>query len=256
MSRNIAAPAARLCAVLLLTVLTGCAGGTQDRATASAKAKPAKPANQVQKVSYTAPAAETPLPPSLDTALSAGDIELQLAANVGAMADASLGPSQAGRVMTVLYAGDPRDFVDCGKISMWPAKSDKPKSMTASEDKLKLERTSRKPDGRLERTLRLDSRTTVRFSGLPGGSTRVDARTRYILTKEVNSFGFGGGKGGKDKWLGATRETIAFNSGERASFSVGTTCVPTGLLEQAILAGVGAAPASAAAPATPEPAGT
>ena len=122
---------------------------------------------------------------------------------------------------------------------MWAAEGDTPKSMKAAEDKLNLARTTRKPDGRLERKLRLDSRTTVRFSELPGGSTRVDARTRYVVTKEVNSFAFGGGKDGKDKWLGVTRETIAFNTGERGSFSVGTTCIATGRLEQAILAGVG-----------------
>ena len=158
--------------------------------------------------------------------------------------------------MTILYSGDPRDYIDCGKISMWAAEGDTPKSMKGAEDKLNLARTTRKPDGRLERKLRLDSRTTIRFSELPGGSTRVDARTRYVVTKEVNSFAFGGGKDGKDKWLGVTRETIAFNTGERGSFSVGTSCIATGRLEQAILAGVGTAPASVSAPAVAAPAGT
>ena len=155
--------------------------------------------------------------------------------------------------MTILYSGDPRDYIDCGKISMWAAEGDTPKSMKGAEDKLNLARTTRKPDGRLERKLRLDSRTTIRFSELPGGSTRVDARTRYVVTKEVNSFAFGGGKDGKDKWLGVTRETIAFNTGERGSFSVGTSCIATGRLEQAILAGVGTAPASVSAPAVAAP---
>ena len=198
-----------------------------------------------------APDIDPPLPPSLDSAETSWDIEQRIAANVAAIPDATLGASRAGSIMTILYSGDPRDFVDCGQISMWAAQDTKPKSMQAAEDKLKLARTTRKPDGLLERTLRLDARTTVHFSGLPGGSTRVDARTRYVVTKEVHSFAFGGGKNGKDKWLGAKRETIAFTTGERASFSVGTTCLATGKLEQAMLAGVGAAPASAAAVVAP-----
>jgi hypothetical protein len=245
--------AVRVTALLLLTGLAGCAGGpdTADRAVAPAQAKATAKAStgRVQRIAYAAPGADAPLAPSLDTSQTAWDIEQQIAANVGAIADASLGSSRAGSVMTVLYSGDPRDYIDCGRISMWVAEGDTPKSMKGAEDKLQLARTTRKPDGRLERKLRLDSRTTVRFSQLPGGSTRVDARTRYVLTKEVNNFAFGGGKDGKDKWLGVTRETIAFNTGERGSFSVGTTCVATGRLEQAILAGVGSVPLSVAAPA-------
>ena len=233
--------AVRVTACLLLTGLVGCAGGsnTADRAAAPAKAAAKAGTGRVQQIAYVPPGADAPLPPSLDTSQTAWDIEQQVAANVGAIADASLGPSRAGSVMTILYSGDPRDYIDCGKISMWAAEGDTPKSMKGAEDKLNLARTTRKPDGRLERKLRLDSRTTIRFSELPGGSTRVDARTRYVVTKEVNSFAFGGGKDGKDKWLGVTRETIAFNTGERGSFSVGTSCIATGRLEQAILAGVG-----------------
>jgi hypothetical protein len=247
---TMAASATRVMALLLLAALAACAGPstTAERAAAPAKAKAAaKPgATQVQRIAYLPPAAEAPLPPSLDTAQASWDVEQQVAANVAAIEGASLGPSRVGELMTILYSGDPRDFVDCGTIDLRSANGAQAKSLKASDDKLKLARTTRKPDGRLDRTLRLDSRTTVRFSQLPGDSTRIDAHTRYLLTKEVNSFAFGGGKDGKDKWLGATRETIAFSSGERGSFSVGTTCIASGKLEQAILAGLGAAPASAA----------
>ena len=244
-----AGPAVRAVAVMLATALAGCAGDpTSPQQTAKGKAAPKASSAQLQQVAYAPPGTEPPLPPSLDTALTTWDVEQQIAANVSAIPDAILGASRAGSLMTIVYSGDARDYVDCGQISMWAAQDTTPKSMSASEEKLRLARTTRKPDGRLERTLDLDSRTTVRFSGLPGGSTRVDARTRYVVTKEVHSFAFGGGKDGKDKWLGAKRETIAFNTGERGSFSIGTTCVATGQLERAILAGVGAAPASAAAP--------
>ena len=145
--------------------------------------------------------------------------------------------------MTILYSGDPRDFIDCGKISMWAAEGHPQVDAGGrgqAEARAHHPQTGR-PSGA---EAALDARTTVHFSGLPGGSTRVDARTRYVVTKEVHSFAFGGGKNGKDKWLGSKRETIAFATGERASFSAGTTCIATGKLEQAVLAGVCASTAA------------
>jgi hypothetical protein len=171
-------------------------------------------------------------------------VERQLMASAAAIRGAELAPGRSGEVFVVRYSGDPRDYIDCGTLSLRQSSGDAPRQVNAAEDKVQLPRTSRYPDGRLERKLRLDSRTTLYLTELPGGGTLIDDSTRYVVTKEIHTFAFGGGKDGKDKWLGTTRETVAFNTGEIGTFKAGTTCVATGRLEQALIQGLVIPPVS------------
>ena len=121
--------AVRVTACLLLTGLVGCAGGSNTGG--PGRGRPAKAAaegghGRVQQIAYVPPGADAPLPPSLDTPQTAWDIEQQVAANVGAIADASLGPSRAGSVMTILYSGDPRDLSIAARSACGPPRATRP----------------------------------------------------------------------------------------------------------------------------------
>jgi hypothetical protein len=240
----------RVVAVLLATLLAGCAGsppGSKGRGVSG------QGRSALQKVSYQPPAVDALGSRGLAVSQPWWEVERQLAANVAAIKGAMLGPSRSGEVFVVHYAGDPGDYLDCGTINLHDAAGGTPKQVNAAEDKVQLPRTSRHPDGRLERRLRLDSRSTLHITELPGGGTLIDDSTRYVVTKEIHTWAFGGGENGKDKWLGTTRETVSFNTGEAGTFKAGTTCVATGRLEQALFQGL-ATPTPTPAALDPVPA--
>ena len=223
-------------------LLVGCAGAppAAPQRGAASEARPG-----LQQVSY-----EPPEPPArsisgLAVSQPWWEVEQRLSANVLAIPDAELAPGRSGAVFVVRYSGDPRDYIDCGKINLQDKAGGGAKQVDATSDKVQLPRTSRHPKGRLERKMRLDSRSTLHLTELPGGGTLIDDSTRYVVTKEIHTWAFGGGETGQDKWQGATRETIAFNTGESGTFGAGTVCVATGRLEEALLQGLATTPAPA-----------
>ena len=239
----LATHAAALAAIMLLVGCAGAPPAAPQRGAAS-EARPG-----LQQVSY-----EPPEPPArsisgLAVSQPWWEVEQRLSANVLAIPDAELAPGRSGAVFVVRYSGDPRDYINCGKINLQDKAGGGAKQVDATSDKVQLPRTSRHPKGRLERKMRLDSRSTLHLTELPGGGTLIDDSTRYVVTKEIHTWAFGGGETGQDKWQGATRETIAFNTGESGTFGAGTVCVATGRLEEALLQGL----ATTTAPAVVTP---
>ena len=235
----LATHAAALAAIMLLVGCAGAPPAAPQRGAAS-EARPG-----LQQVSY-----EPPEPPArsisgLAVSQPWWEVEQRLSANVLAIPDAELAPGRSGAVFVVRYSGDPRDYINCGKINLQDKAGGGAKQVDATSDKVQLPRTSRHPKGRLERKMRLDSRSTLHLTELPGGGTLIDDSTRYVVTKEIHTWAFGGGETGQDKWQGATRETIAFNTGESGTFGAGTVCVATGRLEEALLQGLATTPAPA-----------
>ena len=240
----LATHAAALAGIMLLV---GC-GGTQPAGPTRSATSEAR--SGLQQVSYEPPEAPARSISGLAVTQPSWEVEQRLSANVLAIKDAELAPGRAGAVFVVRYSGDPRDYIDCGTITLQDQAGGGAKQVDATSDKVQLPRTSRHPKGRLERKLRLDSRSTLHLTELPGGGTLIDDSTRYVVTKEIHTWAFGGGESGQDKWQGTTRETIAFNTGESGTFDAGTVCVATGRLEEALLQGLATTP-SAPAVVTP-----
>lgn len=130
---------------------------------------------------------------------------------------------EAAGEIVVRYAGDPEPYIDCGWIVTY-RKDELDRTPAAAADASFL----RRHDGEavtVERDLRLDARMTVQVEP-QGEAAVVRTESVYALTKTIASQA-------TDEALHT--ETISFESGESGTFSSGTTCQPTGDLEQLVL---------------------
>jgi hypothetical protein len=130
---------------------------------------------------------------------------------------------EAAGEMVVRYTGDPEPYVDCGWIVAY-RKDELERTPAASADASFL----RRHDGEavtLERDLTLDARMSVVVEP-EGEAAVVRTESVYVLTKTIVPEA-------AEEPLHS--ETISFESGESGTFSSGTTCQPTGDLEQLVL---------------------
>jgi hypothetical protein len=82
-------------------------GGRRGAGQAASKAG----TGRVQQIAYVPGAMRRPV----STSQTAWDIEQQVAANVGAIATRRSARAGRARSATILYSGDPRDYIDCGR---------------------------------------------------------------------------------------------------------------------------------------------
>lgn len=135
---------------------------------------------------------------------------------------------ESQRLIVARFAGDPRDYVDCGVVRMLVnGKAETPpKQYSANRPETRTYRTVR--GGRrvgILREMRLDARLAVRVEER-GKGARVNTDAIYVLTKTSSRL-FKGGEPGPT----VSRETASFKSSEVGRFKKGTSCVATGRLE-------------------------
>jgi len=134
------------------------------------------------------------------------------------------------RLLVAFYAGDPREFVDCGLVSMVAGEGEAPRVLQRYSADRPETRTYRVLRGRrvgLLREMRLDARVVVGIApGKDDEGARVTSEAVYVLTKTVSRVYEGGVAGPV-----LDREVVGFGSGEIGRFAKGTRCVATGRLE-------------------------
>jgi len=133
---------------------------------------------------------------------------------------------EAAGEMVVHYEGDPEPYVDCGWIVAY-RRDELERTPAAAAEASFL----RRRDGEavtLERDLRLDARMTVQVEP-EGEAAVVRTESVYVLTKTIVP------EAAAAALEPLHSETISFASGESGTFSSGTTCQPTGDLEQLVL---------------------
>lgn len=131
------------------------------------------------------------------------------------------------RLVVARYGGDPRPYLDCGKVELLvdgrPA--DPPRIYSANKPEV---RSARTVDGKrygLLRRLRLDARLVVEVEP-SGKGARARSSAVLVASKQVERLR----KGGVPDEL-VRREVISFRSDEVGRFAEGTTCVSNGKLE-------------------------
>jgi hypothetical protein len=128
-------------------------------------------------------------------------------------------------ILNVGYTGDPETYVDCGEIhsAVDLRKFDFPGAI-ASQHYVE----PGFPPATVDRRLSLEGRANIVFERVSASSTRATVTARYVITMDKVSLGAYG--------IAVTEhDSIAFNSGERASLPNECTCTPNGRFEGAIL---------------------
>ncbi len=135
------------------------------------------------------------------------------------------------RLLIARYRGDPRPFIDCGKVETLAdgAPMDPPRIYSANKDEVRAARTVKGRRVGLLRELRLDGRVVIRVEPRGKGS-RVFSLATFVATKTVSRLRKGGVR---DELI--ERETISFMSDEAGQFTKGTVCVSNGKLEDLAL---------------------
>jgi hypothetical protein len=135
-------------------------------------------------------------------------------------------------LINVSYSGDPREFVDCGRIRSYVqnARGERTYDFAAASPNETYEIME---NGLyfVNRKMSLEGRVNIIVQATAPQKTLVTANTRYVMTKSVQIEGAAGG-------YKSLSDTISFNSGGRATFpgaGQSTTCVATGKLERDIL---------------------
>jgi hypothetical protein len=131
------------------------------------------------------------------------------------------------RLIIARYRGDPRPYIDCGKVETLAdgRPMSPPRIYSANKDAVRAARTVQGKRIGLLRELRLDGRVAIRVEPRGKGS-RVFSLATFVATKSVSRLR----KGGVVDDL-IERETISFMSDEPGQFAKGTICVSNGKLE-------------------------
>jgi hypothetical protein len=134
------------------------------------------------------------------------------------------------RLLVALYAGDPREFVDCGVVRMVAGSGETPRVLQQYSANRPETRTHRVLRGRrigLLREMRLDARVVVGIAPeKDDAGSRIKSEAVYVLTKAVSRV-YEGGEAGPV----LDREVVSFGSDGTGRFAKGTSCVATGRLE-------------------------
>ncbi len=136
------------------------------------------------------------------------------------------------------YSGDPERYIDCGRITsvVENARGMRTYDFPASRAQQAFEVKEGPGLFMVQRKLALEGRINLIFEVLGPKSTRVTASTHYIVSKSVTFQQFGANLPPQ-----TTSDSISFNSGGSATFAgkaPATQCIPTGRLEEEILAAV------------------
>jgi hypothetical protein len=139
-------------------------------------------------------------------------------------------------LLNVSYSGDPEKYVDCGLITS------KVKNLAGERVHMFLAAKAQQTYEIMnvqyglmivDRRMDLDGRINVIFEEASPTSTRVTANTRYVLKRTTEQRNPAGQR------IGASSNTISFNTAGRASFpggeQNGLDCVAIGSLERELL---------------------
>ena len=131
------------------------------------------------------------------------------------------------RLIIARYRGDPRPYIDCGKVETLAdgRPMNPPRVYSANKDEVRAARTVKGKRVGLLRELRLDGRVAIRVEPRGKGS-RVFSLATFVATKSISRLRKGGVR---DELI--ERETISFMSDEAGQFAKGTICVSNGKLE-------------------------
>ena len=141
-------------------------------------------------------------------------------------------------LINISYTGDPERYIDCGRITSFVENMAGARSYDFAA--AKAQQTFEVMENALwniDRKMNLEGRVNLIFEEISPASTRVSANTKYVVTRSTTSRMRG------KNISNTSNDIISFNSGSSASFPVAsdgraTECVPTGELEQEILAAI------------------
>jgi hypothetical protein len=131
------------------------------------------------------------------------------------------------RLIVARYSGDPRPYLDCGKVQALSdgKPMDPPRVYSANKAEIRSARTIKGKRYGLLRQLRLDARLVIRVEPR-GEGARVFSRATFVASQQLRRLR----RGGVPDEL-VRREVISFPSSEPGRFAKGTTCISTGKLE-------------------------
>ena len=130
--------------------------------------------------------------------------------------------------MQVHYSGDPKNYVDCGRVvnTVKTPQGDKIYDFAAASPYEQYQVMNKGKLFQVERRMGLTAVVRMVFDKLEPEKTRVAAASAYNLTRDQSVVG---GANAKPLLL---NDTISFNTGETGTFpNAATKCQPTGKLE-------------------------
>jgi hypothetical protein len=130
-------------------------------------------------------------------------------------------------LLVARYSGDPRLYLDCGKVQALidDKPMNPPRAYSANKAEIRSARTVRGKRYGLLRQMRLDARLVVQVEPRGKGS-RLFSDAVYVTSQQLHRLR----RGGVPDEL-VRREVVGFNSAETGRLAKGTTCVSNGKLE-------------------------
>jgi hypothetical protein len=129
------------------------------------------------------------------------------------------------------YIGDPRDYIDCGRVRS-PVKTAQGEKVYEFSAAKAYQQYQLQSGGRLyvvDRRMNVDVRTTVTMAALAANRTRITLAPRYSVTRDQSVTGSG-------KPFAVT-DTVKFAGQETATFpNAPTNCHGTGQMEKELVA--------------------
>lgn len=140
-------------------------------------------------------------------------------------------------LINVSYSGDPERYIDCGTITSYVQNARGERTYSFAGQKADQRYEVLRPNSGLffiHRRMSLEGRVNLIFEEIGPSKTRVTANTRYVITRHQDIRTVDG-RGN------TVTDTAATNTGTVAQIGGGEQsleCMPTGRLEQEILAAV------------------
>lgn len=130
-------------------------------------------------------------------------------------------------LLVARYSGDPRPYLDCGKVQALidDKPMNPPRTYSANKPEIRSARTIRGKRYGLLRQMRLDARLVIQVEPRGEGS-RLFSDAVYVTSQQLHRLR----RGGVPDEL-VRREVASFNSAETGRFAKGTVCVSNGKLE-------------------------
>ncbi|MEO6021983.1 MAG: hypothetical protein ABIP64_02490 [Burkholderiales bacterium] len=131
----------------------------------------------------------------------------------------------------VHYSGDPRNYVDCGRVmnTVKMSEGDKTYDFPAASPYQQYQIMRKDKLYQVERRMSLEATVRMVLEAIQPEKTRVATASNYTLTRDQTVVG------GSARPQALT-DTISFNTGETGVFpNAATKCQPTGKLENEIL---------------------
>jgi len=131
------------------------------------------------------------------------------------------------RLVVARYSGDPRAYVDCGRVELQvdSKPTEPPRTYSANKPEIRSSRTIGGKRYGLLRRLILDARLVIRVEPR-GKGARVRSAATFVASLQLERLR----KGGVPDEL-VRREVVSFRSYEVGRFAKGTRCVSNGKLE-------------------------